>query len=127
MVIWSTLKKCIKIWFKEFFMGRFSFNETRIKDLFIIKIDPFRDDRGYFMETYNEEEFFRAGLRMKFVVLALFVLAVCAVSAENTRPIVGILNQKFDAKNSYIVASYVKWVESAGARAAGSRGQWRGN
>ena len=53
---------------------------------------------------------------MKFV-FALFVFAVCAVSAENTRPIIGILDQDYDTKNTYIAASYVKWVESAGARA----------
>jgi len=55
---------------------------------------------------------------MKFsVVIALFV-AACAVGAANTRPIVGILSQEYgDDKHTYIAASYVKWVESAGARA----------
>ena len=28
---------------------------------------PFKDERGYFAETYNEQDFFKAGLRMKFV------------------------------------------------------------
>jgi len=55
---------------------------------------------------------------MKFVVfVAVLVLAVCAVSAEYTRPIIGILDQdSSDNKHTYIAASYVKWIESAGAR-----------
>ena len=53
---------------------------------------------------------------MKFV-FALFVLAVYAVNAEYTRPIIGILDQdSSDNKHTYIAASYVKWIESAGAR-----------
>jgi len=51
-------------------------------------------------------------------VVALLVLGVCAaVYAVNERPIVGILTQEHDSKRTYIAASYVKWVESAGARA----------
>ena len=48
-------------------MGRFKFNETKIKGLFVVEIDPFLDERGYFMETYNEKDFFKQGLTMKFV------------------------------------------------------------
>ena len=48
-------------------MGKFNFKTTTIEDLYIIENCPFRDDRGYFMETYNEEEFFKAGLKMRFV------------------------------------------------------------
>src|SRR5665647_3412878 len=33
----------------------------------IINPSVFGDERGYFMETYNEEEFHEAGLTMKFV------------------------------------------------------------
>ena len=48
-------------------MGKFKFKKTKIEGLYIIAIEPFKDDRGYFMETYNEKDFFEAGLNMKFV------------------------------------------------------------
>ena len=41
--------------------------ETKIKDLIIIKPDVFRDERGYFFETYNKERFAQYGLDMVFV------------------------------------------------------------
>ncbi len=48
-------------------MGKFNFIETGIKDLFVIEPTVFGDNRGYFMETYQKEEFFNAGLNMEFV------------------------------------------------------------
>ncbi len=48
-------------------LEKFKFLETEIKDLYIIEPRLFRDDRGYFMESYNKEEFFKAGLTMDFV------------------------------------------------------------
>lgn len=48
-------------------MGKFKFIETKIKDLYIIDSTVFGDDRGYFMETYNYDEFKEAGLGMVFV------------------------------------------------------------
>ena len=48
-------------------MGKFKFIETSIKDLYIIEPTVFGDDRGYFMETYNYDEFKEAGLDMVFV------------------------------------------------------------
>mgnify|MGYP001350151085 CR=1 FL=1 len=48
-------------------MGKFIFTETKIKDVFVIESAVFGDHRGYFMETYNEQDFFRAGLRYRFV------------------------------------------------------------
>lgn len=48
-------------------MGIFNFKETKIEGLYIVEGKPFKDDRGYFMETYNEQDFFKAGLNMKFV------------------------------------------------------------
>lgn len=36
-------------------MGKFTFIETGIKDLFIIEPTVFGDIRGYFMETFNDE------------------------------------------------------------------------
>lgn len=48
-------------------MGNFKFNETKIKDVYIIEPKVFGDNRGYFMETYNKEHFVEAGLTMDFV------------------------------------------------------------
>ncbi|MGH4122990.1 MAG: dTDP-4-dehydrorhamnose 3,5-epimerase [Clostridium sp.] len=48
-------------------MGKFKFIETTIKDLYIIEPTVFGDNRGYFMETYNFDEFKGAGLDMVFV------------------------------------------------------------
>lgn len=48
-------------------MGKFNFIETDIKDLYIIEPAVFGDDRGYFMETYNYNDFKNAGLDMVFV------------------------------------------------------------
>lgn len=48
-------------------MGRFNFKKTKIEGLYVVETVPFKDDRGYFSETYNEADFFGAGLTMKFV------------------------------------------------------------
>lgn len=48
-------------------MGKFNFIETEIQGLYIIENGIFGDNRGYFMETYNEMEFKAAGLDIKFV------------------------------------------------------------
>ncbi|RDY23275.1 dTDP-4-dehydrorhamnose 3,5-epimerase [Romboutsia maritimum] len=48
-------------------MGNFNFIKTKIEDLYIIEPKVFGDERGYFMETYNKNDFFEAGLRMEFV------------------------------------------------------------
>ncbi|MGL5314732.1 MAG: dTDP-4-dehydrorhamnose 3,5-epimerase [Peptostreptococcaceae bacterium] len=48
-------------------MGNFKFIETKIKDLYIIEPKVFRDERGYFMESYNKKDFMEAGLDMVFV------------------------------------------------------------
>ncbi len=48
-------------------MGKFTFTQTGIEGLVVIDVQAFGDSRGYFMETYNEEEFHRAGLCMRFV------------------------------------------------------------
>ena len=36
-------------------MGKFTFTETGIADLYIIEPTVFGDERGYFMETFNDE------------------------------------------------------------------------
>lgn len=48
-------------------MGKFNFIETAIKDVYIIEPTVFGDNRGYFMETYNEADFKAAGLNYTFV------------------------------------------------------------
>ena len=48
-------------------MSKFNFVETKIKDVFIITPTVFGDNRGYFMESYNESEFKAAGLDYTFV------------------------------------------------------------
>lgn len=48
-------------------MGQFKFTETEINGVYIIEPKVFGDNRGYFMETYNYEDFKRAGLDMVFV------------------------------------------------------------
>ena len=48
-------------------MGKFKFTKTKIKDMYIIEPEIYGDNRGYFMETYNFEEFKKVGLGMKFV------------------------------------------------------------
>ncbi|MEG0308139.1 MAG: dTDP-4-dehydrorhamnose 3,5-epimerase [Clostridium sp.] len=48
-------------------MGNFNFKSTSIKGLYIIEPRVFKDNRGYFMESYNKNEFFDNGLTMEFV------------------------------------------------------------
>ena len=48
-------------------MGNFTFNETKIKDVYIIDVKTYGDHRGYFMETYKESDFKVAGLDYNFV------------------------------------------------------------
>lgn len=44
-----------------------NFIKTEIKDLYVIEPKVFGDNRGYFMETYNENEFKQHGLNYTFV------------------------------------------------------------
>jgi dTDP-4-dehydrorhamnose 3,5-epimerase len=41
--------------------------ETRFKGLLLIEPDVFEDDRGWFMETWNQRRFEGAGLKLSFV------------------------------------------------------------
>lgn len=41
--------------------------ETPIKDLLIIKPRVFGDARGYFLETYNQQQYINAGININFV------------------------------------------------------------
>lgn len=48
-------------------MSNFTFTETKIKGVYIIDVKTYGDHRGYFMETYKEEDFVAAGLSYRFV------------------------------------------------------------
>ncbi len=48
-------------------MGKFKFTKTSIEGVYIIEPTVFGDERGYFMETYNQNEFKEAGLDLNFV------------------------------------------------------------
>jgi len=48
-------------------MGKFNFVKTDIPGVFVIETTAFEDDRGFFMESYNQKDFLEAGLSMKFV------------------------------------------------------------
>lgn len=48
-------------------MNNFEIIKTPIKDLVIIQPKVFRDERGFFQETYNKKSFEEHGLTMKFV------------------------------------------------------------
>ncbi len=48
-------------------MGKFKFTKTSIEGVYIIEPTVFGDERGYFMETYHQEEFKEAGLDLNFV------------------------------------------------------------
>ena len=48
-------------------MGKFTFIKTEIEGAYIIEPTAFGDHRGYFMETYNAQDFKAAGLDYEFV------------------------------------------------------------
>ena len=48
-------------------MGNFTFLPTKLDGVYIIEVKAYKDDRGYFMETYKESDFKDAGLNYTFV------------------------------------------------------------
>lgn len=48
-------------------MGKFQFTETTLPGVFVIEPTVFGDDRGYFLETFQKEEFAAAGISLGFV------------------------------------------------------------
>ena len=48
-------------------MGKFNFIKTEIEGVVIVEPTVFGDNRGYFMETYNEAEFKAGGIDADFV------------------------------------------------------------
>lgn len=50
---------------KEF--GNFRFIDTPLDGVVIIEPKKYGDNRGYFMETYKESDFYKAGLNYRFI------------------------------------------------------------
>ncbi len=48
-------------------MGKFNFIKTSIDGVIIVEPTAFGDSRGYFMETYQKEEFIKGGITVDFV------------------------------------------------------------
>ena len=48
-------------------MGKIKVTETPIEGLYVIEPIVYGDDRGYFVETYNQQDMKDAGLNMEFV------------------------------------------------------------
>lgn len=48
-------------------MGKFKKKETGIEGLYVIEPTVFEDNRGFFMETYNKEDFEEIGINTEFV------------------------------------------------------------
>lgn len=48
-------------------MGKITVTKCEIEGLCVIEPTVFKDERGFFMETYNQQDFKEAGLDMKFV------------------------------------------------------------
>ena len=48
-------------------MGKIKVTTCEIEGLYVIEPTVFKDERGYFMETYNQNDFKEAGLNMTFV------------------------------------------------------------
>ena len=48
-------------------MGKFKINKLSIDGVFTVEPTVIEDERGYFMETYNENDFKAEGINLKFV------------------------------------------------------------
>lgn len=48
-------------------MSKFQFQPTKLEGAYIIQPTVFGDDRGYFMETYHQQEFQKNGVDVEFV------------------------------------------------------------
>ena len=48
-------------------MTKFKFTETGIEGMFVVEPTVFEDNRGFFMETFQENDFREAGYDLKFV------------------------------------------------------------
>jgi len=48
-------------------VAEFKFKKTDLEDVYVIEPEVFGDQRGFFMETYNKEEFKKHGVNVDFV------------------------------------------------------------
>jgi dTDP-4-dehydrorhamnose 3,5-epimerase len=48
-------------------VGELEFTPTSIPDVFLIKPQVFGDERGFFLETYNSQQYIEAGISAQFV------------------------------------------------------------
>ena len=48
-------------------MGKFNFIKTSIEGVIIVEPTAYGDSRGYFMETYQREDFIKGGITVDFV------------------------------------------------------------
>ena len=48
-------------------MGKIKVTPCDIKGLYVIEPAVFKDERGYFMETYNQNDFKEAGLGLSLI------------------------------------------------------------
>ena len=48
-------------------MGKFKFIDTGIEGMFVVEPTVFEDNRGFFMETYQQKDFAEAGHDLTFV------------------------------------------------------------
>ena len=48
-------------------MGKFKFSKTEIEDIYIIEPMVYADNRGYFMEMYNDKDFKNNGIYQEFI------------------------------------------------------------
>ncbi len=48
-------------------INNFTFTKTSIKDVYVIEPKIYGDNRGYFMETYKESDFYQVGLHNRFI------------------------------------------------------------
>ena len=59
--------KPLKVKKEHGIMGKIKVTTCPIEGLYVIEPTVFKDERGYFMETYNQNDFKEAGLDMVFV------------------------------------------------------------
>ncbi|MBE6728404.1 MAG: dTDP-4-dehydrorhamnose 3,5-epimerase [Ruminococcaceae bacterium] len=52
---------------RKFKLGKFNFIKTSIDGVVIVEPTAFGDARGYFMETYQREDFIKGGIDVEFV------------------------------------------------------------
>ena len=63
-ILWNGI---LPFWKLEENMGKIKVTKCPIEGLYVIEPTVFRDERGYFMETYNQREMAAEGLNMNFV------------------------------------------------------------